>query len=47
VHILGNGSGIKLGDNSGYGPNALISRHTYIGNNTMMGRDVIIINSKS
>lgn len=37
------GSGIKLGNNSGYGQNSYIYKHTHIGKDVMMGKDVKII----
>jgi len=40
---FGDGSERKVGNNSGYGPNAMIGKFTYIGNNVMMARDVIIL----
>ena len=40
---IGSGSDRKLGNNSGIGENAEISKYTCIGNNVMMGKDVIII----
>ena len=37
------GIGIKIGNNSGIGINAVVQRHVTIGNDVMMGRDVIIM----
>lgn len=40
---FGDGIGIKIGDNSGIGINAVLQRHITIGKDVMMGRDVIIM----
>jgi len=40
---IGDGSNRKLGNNSGLGKNASIPKYTYIGDNVMMGPDVLII----
>lgn len=40
---FGDGSRRKLGENSTYGPNSDIYEYTYMGNNIMMAKDVMII----
>lgn len=40
---FGDGKFVKIGDNSDLGINAVIQRHITIGNDVMMGRDVIIM----
>lgn len=41
---FGSGKGIIIGDNSGLGVNSIVEKTT-IGNNVMMGRDVIIMSN--
>jgi len=42
---IGDGRGISIGDGTGIGVNAKIQQNTTIGNNVMMGEDVIILTS--